>query len=922
MSEIISEAYQNKVVDGNLMVQNNLVVAGTLKAQEVKQPNMGLYPDIEALQAAIPSPEIGMWATVGDTVPGDIYRCDTAGVWSATGGTGGVDNTLYKGVAESIRNLSVTDEVLLLRMQGKDKDAQGNSIPHDNTFDPFYFKKFSGGAQAYLDVKEWLDSLHSKKGGVVPLGLLRLYVNGAFLYVLQNLRSYANDEYTQTLLNAFVAVNGSILPSIGIYVRECRLIDGVTTWTKWQRIGELDSATVQSMITNGIADKANTSDLATLVDNGLYNSITKKIELRHGNTILSEIDAKDFIKDGMVQGASVVSGYLVITFNTDSGTEDISIPISDIFNANNYYTKAEIDAQHSGIINRMRGETTFFDDPLHYEVFNDSGTVDAGQAAAEWLAGQCTTDQSIKTAPVGVLRMRINGSDLLCVNNVLDYTEGRWTQTILNGYVYPNGNIVPSTNIYTRESTLNTGEIVWGNWQHVGELDETAVQAMIAPVSSAVTTLQSVTQVLQSTMQTLQTAVSGKENVVELTQYLDSTKTLPQHGVYVYNGNPVNHLRVIPINDGEEAELVFCINHQEEPDTRYSELYILYAQTENGWVFVESWDKDDENLPEYIVKAFGEDYASQADLIPLNNAINSLGQGLTNLAQSFNSRLDNGYYTKQEMDSALAEKAGATDLSNEITRAEEVETELSNSISSLSDEVSGLPKFVTVEDYMPGGTKEGLFMPVGIYLYQMEPCEMRLRWSAEEERYLLYLYYEDSLGAKLYLVFMGANSQSIYEGYEYARQYNGSNVPRSVKELFGEYADATETAKGLMGVADKVKLNNIQQQVFDFTANVEDPSLYVPATTIEGITLLSGQNIYVYIESYEGRRELEVDTFIGLQVVGSGKQVVRCINRDNLQPGISASVAVSAVIDGAVNFNKTLTISTDGRTVTGKIIIA
>lgn len=67
------------------------------------------------------------------------------------------------------------------------------------------------------------------------------------------------------------------------------------------------------------------------------------------------IDATDFIKDGMVNNVEikdVASGEpavnvtcLVITFNSDSGKQDINIPISDIFNASNYYTKTEVDAR-------------------------------------------------------------------------------------------------------------------------------------------------------------------------------------------------------------------------------------------------------------------------------------------------------------------------------------------------------------------------------------------------------------------------------------------------------------------------------------------------------------------------------------------------------------------------------------------------
>lgn len=80
--------------------------------------------------------------------------------------------------------------------------------------------------------------------------------------------------------------------------------------------------------------------LASCVNNGYYDSNAKKIILRHDSTTIVQIDATDFIKDGMVSNVQVVNGYLVITFNTDAGQEPIRIPITDIFNPDNYYTKS------------------------------------------------------------------------------------------------------------------------------------------------------------------------------------------------------------------------------------------------------------------------------------------------------------------------------------------------------------------------------------------------------------------------------------------------------------------------------------------------------------------------------------------------------------------------------------------------------
>lgn len=70
-------------------------------------------------------------------------------------------------------------------------------------------------------------------------------------------------------------------------------------------------------------------------------------------TVISSIDASDFIIDGMVEDVRIdtISGvsYLVIDFNTASGKQDIQIPLTDIFDPSNYYDKTAIDNIVSGI---------------------------------------------------------------------------------------------------------------------------------------------------------------------------------------------------------------------------------------------------------------------------------------------------------------------------------------------------------------------------------------------------------------------------------------------------------------------------------------------------------------------------------------------------------------------------------------------
>ena len=98
-------------------------------------------------------------------------------------------------------------------------------------------------------------------------------------------------------------------------------------------------------ITSSDGSITNKALASEAVYSGTYDSNSKKILLKNkANTTLAEIDATAFIKDGMVSKVEVSNGNLVITFNTDAGKNPISVPISDIFDANNYYTKTEADS--------------------------------------------------------------------------------------------------------------------------------------------------------------------------------------------------------------------------------------------------------------------------------------------------------------------------------------------------------------------------------------------------------------------------------------------------------------------------------------------------------------------------------------------------------------------------------------------------
>ena len=181
----------------------------------------------------------------------------------------------------------------------------------------------------------------------------------------------------------------SAFQAVGNYVSSTTLNDYSTTSQVDAKIsaatsGKADSSTVTSLnnsltghTTNGTihitADerskwnaKAEVSQIPTKVSQlsndknfityAKYDDTAKTINFYadSASTAVVSINAAEFVKDGMVNSASVSGSNLVITFNTDAGKDNIAIPISSIFNANNYYTtantysKTEVDNKLAG----------------------------------------------------------------------------------------------------------------------------------------------------------------------------------------------------------------------------------------------------------------------------------------------------------------------------------------------------------------------------------------------------------------------------------------------------------------------------------------------------------------------------------------------------------------------------------------------
>lgn len=137
-----------------------------------------------------------------------------------------------------------------------------------------------------------------------------------------------------------------------------------------------------------------------------YDSTSKRINFYNtstGGTVLGYVDATDFIKDGMVSNVEIkeVAGKgtcLVITFNSDSGKQAIEIPISQIFDASNYYTKSEVDAE---LAKKANTATTYTKSEVDTALAAKANTADTytktatDEKIADYTYDKDTIDQKI-----------------------------------------------------------------------------------------------------------------------------------------------------------------------------------------------------------------------------------------------------------------------------------------------------------------------------------------------------------------------------------------------------------------------------------------------------------------------------------------------------------------------------------------------
>lgn len=534
-----------------------------------------------------------------------------------------IDKIFVRGKEYDIRHdLDLALDESIFRMQGRGSE-------HDNVFDPFYYKEFSNGDQAYADVRTWLDGLHSTVGGANPLSFLRLFVNGAWLYVLQNGLSYAQDVHSQTILNGTLMLDGGIRPGKDIYMRISKpLADRTSTtdiWEPWRKLydqsdinyfydnvivgnyapladGKVPAANLPSYV-DDVLEYASISSFPSEGEEGkIYLAIDTNKQYRWSGTQYSEVSptlalgetsstafagnrGKALETAQATLAASVASAVnsvntLSSTVNGKAAQADVTALAVRVTSAENdiddLETAIEDMATKSGD-NTFSGNNTFTGDTTVY---------DAAINLLPTPPSDPDEDPDLSEPTLNITRQKISmgGGDLQ------DYKSTEITH-----------NSVKSSNFYKMVVDSQTG---------LTPKALATVEEMNTALATKASTDALQTEVLraQTAEQALSLAMAGKAATVELTNYLTQGSILPWAGVYLYSGRPISHLRVT--QDGPTSySIVFCVEHIDAMEHIGTE-YHLYTTGDSaeGWTYVNSYD--DETVPDYILRLFGENEAT------------------------------------------------------------------------------------------------------------------------------------------------------------------------------------------------------------------------------------------------------------------------------------------------------------------------
>ena len=179
--------------------------------------------------------------------------------------------------------------------------------------------------------------------------------------------------------------------------------------------------------------KVDTSDLAGYADAVKYDTNSKEMKFYHGGTGGTEVfsfDASPFLVDGMIESVvitSITSGssevqVLEITWNSAAGGQVTDIPLSEIFDASNYYTTAQTQAYVQGYtydkatIDEKVAEGGTFDPTQYYTTANTYSKTEVDTAlGAKADTATTYTKTEVDTALSGKQATLVSGTNIKTV---------------------------------------------------------------------------------------------------------------------------------------------------------------------------------------------------------------------------------------------------------------------------------------------------------------------------------------------------------------------------------------------------------------------------------------------------------------------------------------------------------------------------
>lgn len=294
-----------------------------------------------------------------------------------------------------------------------------------------------------------------------------------------------------------------------------------------------------------------------------YNSTTQKIEFYRGDAEFSqevptaqaassfkicELDATAFIKDGMVSDVRLenvathfggpATPHLVIEWNTDAGKQDINIPLSSIFNPDNY-----IDKDHSITLvgfDTTTGEFTYTvgtNSPTSYLTLDSSPTSGSKKPV---------TSGGIYTALSGKQDTLVSGTNIKTIDGSTILTSGNIdTQRVLYGKL-------EGTPLTFKKGSYNNSAWTYSSSTTAGQIDKVYVDVSITPHKAycwdgtgfkelsvtvdstwvANSTNPAESQLIQSALSNKLDTYSANNSAWDTTPQSGSTKPITSGGVY------------------------------------------------------------------------------------------------------------------------------------------------------------------------------------------------------------------------------------------------------------------------------------------------------------------------------------------------------------------------------------------------------